>query len=77
MTESFTLVFKGDLRKISPFSTETPYGLPYYAAMGDMISRHDVLRRALNEIVAVPDLVSGTARAMQSIARKALDEVKS
>ena len=82
MTESFTLVFKGDLRRLMergehPLGTESPWGEPYSAANGDLIRHHDVMRSALNRIMAANELHFSAVVLMKEIARKALDEVQS
>ena len=35
--EAFTMVFAGDIRKFknNPFTTETPWGIPYAVSVGD------------------------------------------
>ena len=50
MSERFTLVFEGDLRKIklNPFKTETPFGIPVAAAVGDALEENDELRDCLD-----------------------------
>lgn len=44
--EYFTLVFKGDLRKFvgNPLKTETPFGVPWAASIGDVCAEADELR---------------------------------
>ena len=80
MTESFTLVFKGDLRKVyPPLGEETQWGFLYAEGIGDYMQKHDVMRKALNEIAREQSAKDGMTAAdkFQAIARKALDEVKS
>jgi|SRR5215472_6325043 len=45
-TKSFTLVFKGDLREFNggnPFTTDSPWGRPYAAALGDALKELEEL----------------------------------
>ncbi len=78
MTESFTLVFKGDLRKVyPPLGEETQWGFLYAEGIGDYMQKHDVMRKALNEIATMDALNRKNALGMITIARKALDEVQS
>ncbi len=44
--EAFTLVFKGDIRKLNlnPFTTETPFGVPYCVRLGDAVEELDNAR---------------------------------
>ena len=51
LTEAFTLVFAGDIRKFTKnvFKTETPYGIPYAVSMGDALEELDDARAALKE----------------------------
>lgn len=51
-TECFTLVFKGDITKFkgNPLRTETPFGVPYSAAIGDVIDAHDKLQEAVENL---------------------------
>ena len=83
MTESFTLVFKGDLLQIrhDPLTTETPFGMPYSYGLGDFIVRHDAKRRALRLAQQFIDPDSDppryTNREMADVIRKALVEVQS
>lgn len=46
LTKAFTLVFAGDIRKFkaNPLTTETPWGVPYAASMGDALEQIDKLR---------------------------------
>ena len=43
--KAFTLVFEGDIREFTknPFTTETPYGIPYAIAAFDALERLDEL----------------------------------
>lgn len=85
MSESFTLVFKGDLLQIrhDPLTMETPFGVPYSYGLGDFIVRHDVMRAALNEARLQIEYMqskfepTGSGNAVLSRIRAALDEVKS
>jgi hypothetical protein len=47
--EYFTLVFKGNLRKFNgnPLRTETPFGIPFICAIGDVCQEADDLRERL------------------------------
>lgn len=48
--EYFTLVFKGSLRdfKGNPLRTETPFGIPFVCAIGDLSERVDELEEQLS-----------------------------
>ena len=47
--EYFTLVFKGNLREFkgNPLRTETPFGIPFVCAIGDLSERVDELEERL------------------------------
>jgi hypothetical protein len=47
--EYFTLVFKGNLRKFpgNPLRTETPFGIPFVCAIGDLSEKVDALEEQL------------------------------
>lgn len=47
--KAFTLVFQGDLSKfdMNPLTTETPWGIPYAASLGDALEEVDELQSAL------------------------------
>lgn len=47
--EYFTLVFKGNLREFkgNPLKTETPFGIPFVAAIGDLSEVVDQLEEQL------------------------------
>jgi len=49
--QAFTLIFDGDIRrfKLNPLTTETPFGIPYGAGVGDAFGELDCLRELLNE----------------------------
>lgn len=49
-TQSFTLVFEGDIRKFkgNPLKTETPFGVPFVASMGNALEENDELRDLLD-----------------------------
>ena len=49
---SFTLVFAGSIRKApcNPLATETVYGTPYAAGVGDAFYEADQLREALKRV---------------------------
>lgn len=51
---AFTLVFEGDMRKFAknPFTTDTPYGLPYTVALGDVCQERDELEEKLKQYEA-------------------------
>lgn len=51
-SEYFTLVFKGDLRafKGNPLKTETVFGVPMVASLGDATKRADELQERLDNI---------------------------
>lgn len=51
MSEKFTLVFEGSLREqqSNPFKTETPFGTPVAAAMGDGLEDGDRMNDQLAE----------------------------
>jgi len=46
MDERFTIVFEGDIRKFvgNPLKTETPFGIPYTVAVGDIIEQLNELQ---------------------------------
>jgi hypothetical protein len=48
MTERFTIVFEGDIRKFAgnPLKTETPFGIPYTVAVGDIIEQFNELQES-------------------------------
>lgn len=48
-SKAFTLVFKGDIRsfKQNPLTTETPWGIPYGASLGDLMEENNELRDLL------------------------------
>lgn len=47
--EYFTLVFKGNLREFNgnPLRTETPFGIPFVCAIGDLSEKVDELEEKL------------------------------
>jgi hypothetical protein len=47
--EYFTLVFKGSLREFkgNPLRTETPFGIPFVCAIGDLSEQVDLLEERL------------------------------
>ena len=47
--EYFTLVFKGSLREFkgNPLKTETPFGIPFISAIGNICEENDELRDLL------------------------------
>jgi hypothetical protein len=49
---AFTLVFDGSIRAFgkNPLATETPYGVPYGAGIGDLMERAEILREAMEKI---------------------------
>ena len=51
-TEFFTLVFKGNLKKFkgNPLKTETPFGIPFVCALGDLSERIDYLEAKLETL---------------------------
>ena len=50
LTKAFTLVFEGDIRrfKMNPLATETPWGIPYAAGMGDAFEQIDQLEATIS-----------------------------
>jgi hypothetical protein len=55
MTETFTLVFEGDLRSFggNPYKTDTPFGRPIASCIGNAFDEiDDALRTARNEALA-------------------------
>lgn len=50
--DSFTLVFKGSIRDFAknPFLTETPFGIPYAAGVGNAFEEADKLRDELEQL---------------------------
>lgn len=68
--EYFTLVFKGSLRDFAgnPLRTETPFGIPFICALGNVCDEADGFRETLEEIAESGD-ESGV------VARRALDRV--
>ena len=53
---SFTLVFEGSIRKAAhnPLATETIYGTPFAAGVGNAFEEADKLREALKQIADMP-----------------------
>lgn len=51
--EAFTMVFAGDIRKFknNPFTTETPWGIPYAVSVGDALEELDEARWAIDDPV--------------------------
>lgn len=47
MTERFTLVFGGDIRRFrgNPHMTETPFGVPIRSGIGDAFAENDDLEQ--------------------------------
>lgn len=47
--EYFTLVFKGNLKEFkgNPLRTETPFGIPFVCAIGDLSEQVDILEEKL------------------------------
>ena len=50
--EFFTLVFRGDLRKLrmNPFKTETPFGIPIAAGIGNAFSELEDLVQTVERL---------------------------
>ena len=50
--EYFTLVFKGSLREFkgNPLKTETPFGMPFICAIGNVCDEADELRERLETL---------------------------
>jgi hypothetical protein len=50
--EYFTLVFKGNLREFNgnPLRTETPFGIPFICALGNVCDEADELRERLETL---------------------------
>jgi len=50
--EYFTLVFKGSLRNFAgnPLRTETPFGVPFICALGNVYDEADELREKLETL---------------------------
>lgn len=61
-TECFTLVFKGDITKFkgNPLRTDTPFGVPFSAAIGDVIDAHDKLQEAVENLHAAAEQIVQT-----------------
>ncbi len=53
---SFTLIFEGDIADFegNPFHTDTPFGKPCGASMGDLMEESGRYWEALNNIAAIP-----------------------
>ena len=76
---AFTLVFEGTIRnKPNPLTTETVFGVPVIASIGDVSADADCFREALEEIVeASPSKAADIAQAALDERTKALsDELK-
>lgn len=50
LTERFTLVFEGDIRKLrrNPFKTNSAFGRPVIASMGDVTAERDRLQALID-----------------------------
>ncbi len=63
--EYFTLVFKGNLKSFAgnPLRTETPFGIPFICALGNVCDEADELRETLSDLLVCADseCVSGSS----------------
>ena len=77
---AFTLVFDGKIRSYNqnPLTTETPFGTPYAASIGDSFEEVDILREALELIENGADNPEKIARdafaALQEIMHRELEK---
>jgi hypothetical protein len=73
---AFTLVFSGELRGFeqNPFRTETPFGKPQAACIGDALEQIDDLRELLEEALnsRAPDYADANNPGWSERARTAL-----
>lgn len=77
-TDRFTLVFEGDIRsfKANPLKTETPFGVPIVAGVGDAFEEADDMREEIDRLRAALEIIAGSSDRLQALqARAALDNI--